>query len=835
MGKKVEKEGESRGWGRESARHILSPGLFRFRAHSLVCVPSGKAAFAAPSSACLFLAPPPPFPMPFRRPSPLLLLLLLLSLAPFPGGVRAGEVELSLWGKECVPSGDVETRAFYHPRGGLLELSTRFRPEGSKRACWDFPLSVDLSRCAGVRLRFRAIHGDLASQINLHLRLGGTWYQATLTPRTYGLWEEQVISKASFLPEGKGTASWRNCDMLRIAAWRGSPGAFSLQVAAWEFLDPNIPVALVRGGLSRGPLPEEKRREALRHGQHLGESLARGGLFPAVVDEPDLTLSALRQIQCALLPSGEGLGENGVDTLCAFLRQGGRLGAFYALPPRLANVMQLPAGKFRKGGSLGRAITGLATNGGASFRQGCPAILAVDAPASEHLKPRAWWVDATGQKTPFPAILQCPSGFWMTYVYLRQDEPHAIPVLAAFLEDHAPGIRKTAGEWLLRQGRFALANAGPGPHERGRKCLERAEKAQRSGDYPGVLAALLALEDALASEAMPASAPESADAGEMRGVWMRSPTGFPRQGWASPLRLLKLARFNAVFPHFLSPHATAWPSSLATGRLDGAGEGAVGQCLAQAEPLNVQVHAWCQILNASDAPQEFRTRMEREGRFQRKATGETVPWLCPTQRENRMLMASLVGELARKYPLQGIHLDMVRYEGSQACVCPRCHAVFRQFLGQEPGPWPECVQLPGKTREAWERFRVRQISQLVRELAAAARRSRPRIQVSAAVYPDRENARRNVGQDWAAWLKEGMVDFLCPMDYRSSSALLQGDLARQREAAGTQAAKIRPGLGVTPNQLSRQETLRQIQAVRAAGMGGFLLFEWTPQVAEQWR
>ena len=786
-----------------------------------------------------YSAPPPtssaqgPFPSSMRRSLrpvsllPVLLLLFSLSMGLLP----ARELELAPLEKSCVPSGDGETRVLFHPRGGVLEFSTRFREEGSRRACWDIPLSEDLSRCAGVRLRFRAIQGDLASQINLYFRLSGAWYQATLTPRTYGLWEEQVLSKASFLPEGTDCPSWRNCDALRIAAWRGAPGTFSLQVASLEFLEANVPVALVRGGMSRD-VPSERRREALRYSQHLGESLVRGGIYPAVVDEADLTLSALRQSRCVLLPAGENLGENGVNTLCTFLRQGGRIGAFYALPPRLATVMQLPAGKFRKAESLG-GISGLCTQGGASFRQSCPAILAVGTGSEGGiLKSRAWWMDAAGRKTSWPAIIQCPSGFWMTYVYLRQDESRAIPVLAAFLEDHAPGCRKIAGAALLRQARFALANAGPGEHNAAKKALARAERA---ADYPGLVAALATVEEALANEAMPAGEASVAGDQELRGAWMRSATGFPQQGWGGALRTLKLARFNAVFPHFLSPYATAWPSTQAGGRLDGGGESAVAECLAQAENLKIQVHAWAQILNVSDAPKAFRDRMAREGRLQRKVTGETVPWLCPTQRENRLLMTSLVAELARKYSLQGIPLDMVRYEGSQCCTCIRCQAAFQQFLGRSLANWPECLQSQGEVREAWERFRRRQITQLVQELAQAARRSRPRIQVSAAVYPDLENARRSVGQEWNRWLQEGMVDFLCPMDYRSSAALLQGDLARQREATASQASLLVPGLGVTPNQLSRQETLRQIQAVRSAGMGGFLLFEWTPQVAAQWQ
>ena len=62
--------------------------------------------------------------------------------------------------------------------------------------------------------------------------------------------------------------------------------------------------------------------------------------------------------------------------------------------------------------------------------------------------------------------------------------------------------------------------------------------------------------------------------------------------------------------------------------------------------------------------------------------------------------------------------------------------------------------------------------------------------------------------------------------------MLQGDIGRQRALAGSLAAKIYPGLGVTVHNLSRQELQRQIQAVRSAGLEGYVLFEYTAPVAD---
>jgi hypothetical protein len=69
------------------------------------------------------------------------------------------------------------------------------------------------------------------------------------------------------------------------------------------------------------------------------------------------------------------------------------------------------------------------------------------------------------------------------------------------------------------------------------------------------------------------------------------------------------------------------------------------------------------------------------------------------------------------------------------------------------------------------------------------------------------------------------------MDYRPAVALFQGDLARQKTLLGPRANRLFPGIGATTSALDAAELRRQIQAVRNAGLDGFLIFEYTPAVA----
>ena len=71
------------------------------------------------------------------------------------------------------------------------------------------------------------------------------------------------------------------------------------------------------------------------------------------------------------------------------------------------------------------------------------------------------------------------------------------------------------------------------------------------------------------------------------------------------------------------------------------------------------------------------------------------------------------------------------------------------------------------------------------------------------------------------------------MNYQASTSLFQGNLTQQGEALGTHASyQLIPGIGVTAKGLTADETRRQIQATRNAGLNGFILFEYNAQSAQ---
>lgn len=709
-------------------------------------------------------------------------------------------------------------------RAAGLEFPVSFAPDGSPRAFWDIPLHLDLSQASAVRLRLYFINPGLASQYNVYIRAGSTWYAAEFAPASTARWEEIIIPKTRFAPED-APGSWQLCTMLRLAAWKGGSGNLAIYAAEIEFLRPNLSVALLRSGGTAAAASA-----AYVHARHLGDALFSRGMYPAVFEEADSALSLLLPYRFVYVPMVESGGPSQVSTLVSYLRRGGHAAVFHTLPPPLAGQMGFPSGKFARAsqvpGGLGAVLPEQRRLPGApSFRQHSTAFVAVN-PSSipSSLATAAWWGNGSGASTGWPALLESSQGFWMTHVYLHQDPEAGSRVMAALAERHLPEAGRQAAATLLRQGEiaYAFAPARLRP-QAAAMALAGARQAFAAGDFNLVGELVQNCREALLGAETPAA---PARAGEFRAVWVRRAQGLPGKSWEETVGILAQSGFNAVFPNVLSPHAAAYPSRLvpAVG-----GEDSVGACLNACRRYGVQMHAWVSCLGVEDAPAETLRSWRQQGRLQVDARQGGLDWLCPSHPENRALLARMTAELVRRHALDGVHLDLIRFPQSESCFCANCRKGFAA-AGPLAGAWPESVLRSGPDRLRWEQFRRQLITSLVAEIASAARAARSGVTVSAAVYPDWQNARVAVGQDWVPWRRGGTIDFVCPMNYRPTSALFAGDLQRQCQQLGG-ADRLLPGIGVSSQRLSPEELARQIAAARQAGAPGFILFELGPREA----
>ncbi len=340
---------------------------------------------------------------------------------------------------------------------------------------------------------------------------------------------------------------------------------------------------------------------------------------------------------------------------------------------------------------------------------------------------------------------------------------------------------------------------------------------------------------------------------------MRAALAVARQVGADTLVAQVLARGQAAY------RSSIWPAP--TGR------DPLGSLLEAADRLGVSVYAWVNVytwgrLDVPPAdPQHPLIRhpewvtVDRTGRsVWRYRVGESPEvnalFVDPAMEGVRRTMVETVLEIARRYDVEGIQLDYVRYPSPDLGFHPlalrdfwerEATALASGRSGTAGGGGPQggsstrsmaTVALPStpQERQAWDRYRSDQVTKLVREASAARQRDGLAVRLSAAVLPDAQRARREFFQDWPAWLAEGLVDEVHLMSYTADPRQLQRWVRAAVELAG--GRPVLAGIGVY--QVERGQAGRLVELVRSARDAGaagvvyfsFESFEGRPDLVE---
>lgn len=207
-------------------------------------------------------------------------------------------------------------------------------------------------------------------------------------------------------------------------------------------------------------------------------------------------------------------------------------------------------------------------------------------------------------------------------------------------------------------------------------------------------------------------------------------------------------------------------------------------------------------------------------------------YASPIPRDARAHAVAIARDLARRYALDGLHLDYVRFPNDSFDYSPGALAEFRASLAGEL-PAAELAQLDTRAADTptiatdrfpdrWLAFRRARVTWLVDGMSAAAREERPGILISVAVVPDPNAALTIKLQDWPSWAARGLVDAICPMAYAEDRAGYTAQLAAVHEAAGGVAVWT----GIGAYRLTAAETAYRIRQARTAGSAGVLLFSY---------
>jgi uncharacterized lipoprotein YddW (UPF0748 family) len=201
---------------------------------------------------------------------------------------------------------------------------------------------------------------------------------------------------------------------------------------------------------------------------------------------------------------------------------------------------------------------------------------------------------------------------------------------------------------------------------------------------------------------------------------------------------------------------------------------------------------------------------------------------------------SIIRELAQRYPLDGIHLDYIRFPGPDFDYNRTALSEFRRTVagrgvvpadrrrldrasGADPTVWARTYPA------AWSAFREERLTALLARLRAAALAERAGLAISAAVAPDSEIARTDKLQPWGRWADAGHLDAVCPMIYTADLEEFERLVAAAR-ARLHDRADLWAGIGAY--RLTPERTAANVRAARQAGAAGVLLFSYEALTAE---
>ena len=253
-------------------------------------------------------------------------------------------------------------------------------------------------------------------------------------------------------------------------------------------------------------------------------------------------------------------------------------------------------------------------------------------------------------------------------------------------------------------------------------------------------------------------------------------------------------RATTIFPSDYEP----WDGALSGFPEKSPGYDALAFCIEQCHLRGMKLQAWVVCIPAGKWNGTGCRRLRRTHPSMMKKVGDEG-FLNPEKAETATYLANLCADIARRYDVDGIHLDYIRY----------------------PDGW-------GKIRD--KEYGRECITRIVREVHDAVKAEKKWIVLSCSPvgkYADTKrqwshgwNARDAVCQDAALWLERGYMDMLFPMMYFRGQNFYPFAIDWQERSSGK---IIAPGLGIyfmhpRESNWSLDDITREFEVARQYGL-----------------
>lgn len=371
----------------------------------------------------------------------------------------------------------------------------------------------------------------------------------------------------------------------------------------------------------------------------------------------------------------------------------------------------------------------------------------------------------------------------------------------------------------------------------------------------------------LASAAHAASAPTRVPDAEVRALWVTRATLSSPDSIRRMVRDARDSGFNTLLVQVRGRGDAYYDGAIDPRAEDLAsrpGFDPLAEVLTASRPAGLRVHAWINVNLVSSAvrlpvddrhlvsrhpewlmvPRELApvlyavdpTSPEYVGRLARwtRAHNETVEglYVSPVHAGAAEHIARVAADIVSRYPVDGVHLDYVRYPNAEFDYGRAALEEFTREL--RPHLTPEARREADRQArvdptayarlhpDRWTAFRQARLTALVMRVRTAVKTARPSAVLSAAVYPDPAAASSLKLQDWRTWADQGLLDVLCPMAYAPTLP----EFAAQIDAVTGHAGDRPVWAGVGAYRLTPAATLQHIETARRRGVAGVILFSY---------
>lgn len=670
----------------------------------------------------------------------------------------------------------------------VLTLKANFAKTGAARTIWDIPLACDLRVRPGIQFDFWCDDLRPFSAFSCYFKSGKGWYHGSFSPEESGKWQRVVVRKTETRVEDTPDG-WGEITHLRISGWRAEQIDATCRIANVAYLGGGKPdVAIVYAG-SKAAKGGAEGKAYMTFAANVSATMEALGVSCSLIADTDLTTNQLANVSAVVLPYNTSFPSETFPALRQFVESGRKLLACYSLPPEVAGLFGLrqkgvirppkPIAGFLKSGRglLGQPVFAAQ----ASWMTQCVEVPPFGAEVV------ATWATGDRSSLKIPSLVRTGAGIYMAHVWLGGTDGESAALMRSVVCDLAPSLKSKIE-------------------------AREAAVAKRAAEDHAWLAA------------------QSPKAGEHRAFWCHSAYGIGGgRTWEESVRILKENGFNVLIPNLAWGGTAFYRSAVLPAASEVATQGdALAQCLAACRKHGVQCHVWKVCWNmGSHVDPVFAAKMAATNRTQVAYGGAAKSgWLCPSHPDNQKQEIEAMVELAKK-GVDGVHFDYIRYPDGAHCFCAGCRKRFEAMAGGTVTNWPSAVRNDERLRRLWQDFRTSNVTAVVREVSRRVRAEAPGVKISAAVFTNAETSPSNVGQDWPLWCREGLLDFVCPMDYVESPALFRGQVMPQKRIAGK--VPVYPGIGLSCWRNDGRDAVRlakQILVVRELGLDGFTVFNF---------